>query len=649
VEKVKRIQLEDRLRSVDEVAVYYDRAALSQEALSAQLDFRRIDVRRSTGFFHPKLVLLLVEQPLLNVDDEPTGETRTSLIIGTLSANLTRSGWWENVETGHFEEIPDEDLDDSPVSFRRDALGLLRRLEKDLSDATDAEPLARIRDFLKKRATKAAPVHNRAAGRHHTRLFWGQRRLPEWLHDLRVDRFAWNLEIISPYFDDGQAIDDLVEAIEPRETRVLLPRDEQARPTIPRALYERLAESGVVWADLPGFVLHRGRKGVEDRSVPRRVHAKVYRLWSRDAGEIVVTGSPNATARGHERGRAGNLEAAFLVDGSDRPRSRQWWLEPVDKEPRDFAEAISEEGEEVMQVPVDVSLRFDWAHDVLEYRLESVPESPLEVANLAGTVLFRVTPKRPGTWIQCDPEAASAVRQLLFSTSFLEVRLGTSRWRVLVREEGMRQRPSLLGELTPEEILLYWSLLTAEQRAAFVEEKLVRDGSLEGLPIHRGSRYDTGRTVFDRFAGLYHAFGRLRGRVEEALEAGRNREAAARLLGAKYDSLPVLLDKVLEQDDADSVHRYVTFLCARQLFEAIESAHPEFVEAHEHEASALREQLEALPRLRVLVPLEDESPSGRRAFFDWYESMFLAEASRPEPKSEDEFSPEAASEPGATS
>ena len=60
-EKVKRLQLEDQLQGVDDVSVYYDTTALLQDAMPAQLDFRRIGVRIGTGVFHPKLVMLLVE------------------------------------------------------------------------------------------------------------------------------------------------------------------------------------------------------------------------------------------------------------------------------------------------------------------------------------------------------------------------------------------------------------------------------------------------------------------------------------------------------------------------------------------------------------------------------------------------------------
>jgi len=41
------------------------------------------------------------------------------------------------------------------------------------------------------------------------------------------------------------------------------------------------------------------------------------------------------------------------------------------------------------------------------------------------------------------------IRQLLNSTTFLEIHHEKGKWRVLVREEGMSSRPSLLISLTP--------------------------------------------------------------------------------------------------------------------------------------------------------------------------------------------------------
>jgi len=159
VEKVRRIQMEEAIRSLDDIAVYYDRTALSQDAQPAYLDFRRIDVRLATGAFHPKLILLLVENPVENKEEDPAPPD-LSLIVASLSANLTRSGWWENVESGHIEEILDSNYADSRTSFRKDILAMILRLKRCCAADENHSALDRIHDFLTKRANRQRYKHN---------------------------------------------------------------------------------------------------------------------------------------------------------------------------------------------------------------------------------------------------------------------------------------------------------------------------------------------------------------------------------------------------------------------------------------------------------------------------------------------------------
>src|SRR5262245_45026098 len=98
---IRLVQLEDALREVaGQVAVYYDSNGLVvSDAGSAKLDIRRIPVQHRTGIFHAKNVFLLVEE----VEPDENGFHARTLLIGSLSANLTRSGWWENVECCQIE------------------------------------------------------------------------------------------------------------------------------------------------------------------------------------------------------------------------------------------------------------------------------------------------------------------------------------------------------------------------------------------------------------------------------------------------------------------------------------------------------------------------------------------------------------------
>ena len=624
VDKVRRIQLEDALRDVEELAVYYDRRALAQDGEPAQLDYRRIDVSRSTGVFHPKLVLLLLEEGPDPKEDE--AGTVESLLVGIQSANLTRAGWWENVECAHFEEILSLSVSGERIPFRSDLLSLLLQLRRSAPDDEEHVALDRIVGFLKRRTQRRAYSHARSQGAWFTRIFCGQdgQDLSGWLASLHLDRKDWNLEIVSPYFDEGGAgpLETLVETLHPRQTRVLLPRDLDGTALVSRATYDAVA--GLArWADPPRSVIRRGRTDTSDHLPDRRVHAKLYRLWHRDGRDLMITGSVNLTTPGHAHWRAGNLEAAFLVDVSAERFPRRWWLDPLDaeSEPTHFVETGPSETEDAERVPIALSLRYDWATRRLAYRLAGDDEA-FRIEETSGTPIFGVEDPEPDAWIELPEEVGERMADVLRSTSFLRVVHRKGSWPVLVREESMSHRPSLLMELTPEEILHYWALLSPEQRAAFLEKHLGVDADLQGLAVTRREALHSHGTLFDRFAGIFHAFGCLERHIAEAIEEGRGREAEARLLGAKYDSLPSLLDKTLVSE-TDAVGKYVTFLCAQQVREAIAREHPELMDPTARPVVVLDQLLSRREELRQAIT--DQGIEDPAAFFDWYETAFLGE------------------------
>ena len=282
VDKVRLLQLEDALRHVEHLAVYYDRGALSQDAEPARLDYRRIDVNRPTGVFHPKLVFLLVDQA-----DKPSmhgGEPYRSLIVACLSANLTRAGWWESVECAHIEEIKDRDQTPKRIPYRRDLLAILRRIRACAVEDEDHRALDAVRSFLVERVSTRRYARVSVGGRWHTRLFGGMGRLnlANWLAELRLTDRAWNLEVVSPYFNARGTgpLGKLAEVIAPRETRVYLPRDAEGTALVTADAYSAIASlEGVRWADLPDRITRRSSGASVERLAPRHVHAKVYRLW----------------------------------------------------------------------------------------------------------------------------------------------------------------------------------------------------------------------------------------------------------------------------------------------------------------------------------------------------------------------------------
>ena len=370
--------------------------------------------------------------------------------------------------------------------------------------------------------------------------------------------------------------------------------------------------------------MNRGRDDASERLAPRRVHAKVYRFWKRDGPDLLLVGSPNLTRAGHSHGAAGNLEAAFLVDASDAGYQRRWWLEPVERDADRFASTTPTEAEGLDAVGLDLSLRFDWGTREFSYRLEDSTADGFAVLTTAGEPLATIGRPLRRRWMAFDRALSTRLAELLLSTSFLLVQHGNQSWRVLVREENMQHRPSLLMQLTPEEILEYWSLFTPAQRAQFVEARIL--DRVEGLPIARVDRLHARNTLFDRFAGIYHAFGCLERAVDTALEDGRDADAEARLLGAKCDSLPNLLEKTIERPDGDPILAYVTFLCATQLRHELSRRHREFFRERAQHVGHLDARLGHLPDLRTAIELDDPEAED---FLQWYEHAFLRSASQP--------------------
>jgi len=629
VEKVRRIQMEDAIRSLDDIAVYYDRTALSQDAQPAQLDFRRIDVRRATGAFHPKLILLLVE----NRDgdhQENSIPADLSLIVASLSANLTRAGWWENVETGHIDEVLDKNNPNSRTSFRRDILSMIQRLKRCCAKDENHSALDRIHAFLINHANRNEIKNIREKGRYSTRLFCGQTDLPSMLEELKIYRYCENLEIISPYFDKTPAktLQKVIDAVEPYCVRIYLPRNVDGSAAVSEKTFNAINELEIVeWATLPDDLLRPGGRKNIDKMPPRRVHAKVYRFWMKGVSDITLVGSVNLTSPGHSHSNAGNFESAFLCGISDKGFANRWWLEKLEKSPKTFDEKPPEETDNSQLVPLDISFRYNWAEEKLEYRAERSAKGQIAVCEPGGVRLFNLELFKSDIWLDCGEEAAHKVRQLLCSTSFLEIKHINGTWRVLIREEGMNHRPSLLISLTPEEILMYWSLLSPAQQEYFIMEKLDKEATLQGLAAGDSHRYVMSDTVFDRFAGVYHAFEQLIKHVNDAIASGRGKEAESRVFGAKYDSLPLLLKKTISRKDGDDVMNYITFLCAEQTKRRIAKAHPEFMKTHRKDAIVLNDLLKQLPMIRDKLSPQIKNST---QFLDWYEKMFLRMIEQPD-------------------
>lgn len=619
---VRLLQLDDILRGYSgQIAVFYDvNGLVASDSGPAKLDVLRIPVRHPTGIFHAKNVFILAEA---NESDGDVVRERT-LIVATMSANLTRTGWWENVEAFHFEEIAEGEHS----SLRADVASILNGLRRRLPERTTDAAVRRMLEFL--RGTKQRRTRSWAKVLH-SRLYVGPESVPKFLKKAAGHTLdGCYLEVISPFFDNAphcKPLEDLIAQLAPRETRVYLPRGPAGEALVGKPLYETIrAMPGVSWGRLPKDLM---RLGKAEEAGDRRVHAKVYRFFTlKPARERIFLGSVNLTNPAHQKG--GNFESAVLVD-TEISRRPDWWLIPEDRLPQEFQHQADND-DSVTGSGSPLSLRYWWSLGRAEAHWDrSQPSPPLRL-EARQVLLGEVASLPPGVWHDLPAEVAARLAQALETTSFVSVSgYGKEPALVLVLEEGMSHKRSLLMTLSAADILEYWALLTPEQRSAFLESRAPEVALLgQGADlVARSARMESHDTMFDRFAGYFHAFGCLERAVREQLEAQNPPAAVYRLFGCKYDSLGTLLDRVLTSGDVrDDVDRYVILLCAQQLRRELGRAFPEFWTEHAADAAALDVTLQRACQVRERL-LERDGAS-MAPFLDWFDRWFLSRAARVE-------------------
>lgn len=190
----------------------------------------------------------------------------------------------------------------------------------------------------------------------------------------------------------------------------------------------------------------------------------------------------------------------------------------------------------------------------------------------------------------------------------------------------MWKKPPLLSRLSVRDILQYWSLLTAEQRNEFIQlraAELLGEGAHNELVTRVRATLEV-NTIFERFAGTFHAFECVTRSVSAALAAGNEKEALYRIFGTKHDSLGSLLRRLRDDHDRDEVEQYVIVMCARKLCRELRLQWPDFWRQQAPEVAELDSDLGVGDALRTT--LIDRGDADMPHFLDWFDTWFLKKA-----------------------
>lgn len=453
------------------ISVLYDANNLSLGGRNSgfvkkNLRWQAHPIFRSTGCFHPKLVLALVNK---------SGER--SIVVGCSSANLTKSGWGRNFEACAFKTIKLKGDDNNHLLF--DTYALVGQL---VQQCTDSEALRIINETLSEFLDNEKPDRKTTrvfGGRYRSRLWFGfnhayanrdqnAKSLTEMLRKevLKGDlkRNDWRLEIISPYYSNEPPelvkwFDSILtkrELSEPHSLLCYCPRDGEYIDLDPQVLESYKTLKSVYWADIIGNSLKSRFRDENGNALQRFLHAKVYRFWN-DTNELVIVGSANATTHGHRDGGRGNDECCLIFSNKQVGTEKfQPWLVAYDNELdiskcRQSEHELDDEGAS-RSIP-KVSVSFDWSTRIME--ITNLDSSDVSVL-LGLRFLSCVAQEKYFTTKLEDEDIGSLIRSPSVSVSYIGEEISHT---LLIEESNLYAKPPAhTMQLTVDDLISDWQL-----------------------------------------------------------------------------------------------------------------------------------------------------------------------------------------------
>lgn len=590
-------------------AVAYDVDVFDpQQAPRLEVDY--LPIRIGGACQHAKLAILLVE----------SRDKKPSLLLAAGSFNLTKAGWWENLEVGHWVELRPGYAPGNIVQPLREALSFFR--QHGPSAALDA--LWEFASGLEVTADEpGCAFYFSGAGiaRHDFTRFIEQNA---------SEREA--LEVVSPFFSeqgDNRIIQDFLSRF--THTTVLLPSDEQGNALVDKTtVYEKLPGQHVCWGQWRSELLDSHYGGKERY---RRLHAKIYQTPGEDGWCFV--GSVNLSYKAFMQ----NVEAGFLLKGLHCAQL----LEELEQPPERFLVEEEAPGSRsaagVTSLPV-IQLVYDWQENQL--LVHSTATGQLVLLSKTETTLADLELE---AWheLECSlPE----LREQLERSSLLLVEwrpVGTDcvRGTLLVSQRNLYCRPPHLPSLDLQALLRIFQGMHDTARLELMADlaaqmiRLSQDaGSLdENLPdLPDLPAAVEPESFFSEFSQVNGAFWVLAKRLAQAEREGDERTLAYFLKGHQPDSLRqvvVSLQSVADRGGQPAlIVRYLTLLSVEELLRR-HQAHADEGLLHE-----VQQTIDRLEREELLAQLQGDD---KLRFIQWFKEKFfqpVAEMARARPSVE---------------
>ncbi|WP_299792331.1 phospholipase D-like domain-containing protein [uncultured Shewanella sp.] len=569
---------------------------------------------------HAKLIALVLEESHMDEIDK-AGEqasARSKVVFGAGSFNLTRAGWWDNIECGHFVTLTDEW---APENLCNDITAALTFYLAQVGgkDIALQNVIDTIESFTKTEAEDNLQFYfsgKQNQANHSFSNFISQHT-----------KYRQQLEVVSPYFaqsGENRVIGDFVDSY--KEKRILLPIDprDSAKAKIEFSVYQQLKESGVDWCQWQVDV----DKSVQEKDVARELHAKVYRMSS-DNGCDLFMGSVNFSFKAFEH----NIEAGFLIRNAavspllgDSVEVVPAFFEPV----KDDIHAGQVDG--YSRLPA-LNLVYCWKAQTLtvingsvkwpdEIQLFNATEEKLATLHVTQGILSNEAYIESLVLLENHFKNSA----LLTAISYRGDEVYTA--EILVSQLSICMRPSVLPPLQLADLLGIFrgmsksQLLMLTERYARLSELQLAYQSGDDLAVELKAE---SRSFFSEFSEVNSAFYHLNDKLKQAQVAGDQRTLDYYLLGKQPDSLYGVFMVITGQkgvetqqsnDLVEPVVRYLVMLSIQDVLQR---------QAHCHSGLFVKVKaaIHALENSGDLVLGDESGPEYNQQFYRWFKDEFF--------------------------
>jgi len=583
---IKRFQVQQELiKSKINIALFYDKNIFSSNE-TPQMEYIHQAVNHPNGAFHPKIIFILMEDKLL-------------LYAG--SNNITKAGWWDNIETGNYILIDSKHgINETTHLNIMKTLGYLKSQYS--FELKDNSSFIAIEDFLN---TNVRIINNQEV-----KFYFQSNKTDNCksFFEQYLSSKLTHVEIISPYFPDDDMRNLENEVFPKRYTiNMFLPKNQQDKAMCTREYYEFCKKNNIIWSK---FVSNIEKdlviKKDKDGNLPpyRKLHAKIFHFYNQQVSYF-LTGSFNFTYKA----LYDNIEAGFLykaINHHNQLLEVREGEEVFEENLFDEENPISLENEDI-----DIDILFDWKDKILIISTSDITAlNGMALKDNNGDELQVINIKDKYTYIK---DISAKLLSYMEKNSYLHI----ASQSVLIQHINWQYKPFSFGQMSISDILnIYSNLNLVDKESQYIAHMLAQLEKAGALYESSMSDIDVlKRDFFSEYSEIFYSFRMLKKLLIEAKDNNQN-EVLEYYFRMEYpDSFSSVIKKIKQENKLDIATQYIVILSIEEIYNDVFKHINHYKDAPEFEKlKSLKESIKEI--------IGKEFPEQNK-FLVWFEKEFL--------------------------